>query len=425
MNNKNILLFINNFPNITQRKLAEKLEVSLGKVNLDIKKLELEGFIYKDSGYYLTEKGKIKLKELKKQEIKTAVILAAGVSKDFIYPNGFSKIENESLVERSIKNLIEVGIEKIYIVIGYEKKYYQELAKNYSNIVLIENLNYERYSSYFSLKLLEKYLNESFILLDSDILYEKKALKKLIKSSKEDVIIVSSESGSKDECFVEITNNNLTKMSKDKSELKKIDGEMLGISKLSSRYFYEICKLDVKNPFYSYEYAIADIAKKIPLSTLKLNELVWGEVDTEEQYKKVLKNIYPRLKRNEEFEKIEEIKNILISVLDIELVDIDEIEVLGGMTNKNYLVTINKKRYVLRIPGAGTKSIINRYSEKINAKEASRIGVDKHLIYFDSETGIKISEYIENAETLNPETSKKIESIELTSELLKKLHLSD
>ncbi|MGL5964311.1 MAG: phosphotransferase [Fusobacteriaceae bacterium] len=425
MNKVNILFLINNFSNITQRKLAEKLNISLGKINLNIKKLKLEGFIYKDKGYYLTEKGKQKLKKLEEQKIKTAVILAAGISKDFNYPNGFSKIENETLIERSIQILLEIGIEKIYIIIGYKKEYYQKLTQKYSQIILIENLNYKRCASYFSLKILKEYINEAFILLDSDIIYEKKALNKIIQSTEENIILISSESGSKDECFVEIKNNCLIKMSKDKSELKKIDGEMLGISKLSYLYFKEICSLDVKNTFYSYEYAIADIAKKLPLKTLKLNELVWGEVDTEEQYEDVLKKIYPKIKRNEELEKITEIKNILISVLDIELIDIDEIEILGGMTNKNYLVNINKKRYVLRIPGAGTESIINRYSEKINAKEASKIGVDKELIYFNSDTGIKISEYIENAETLNPETSKKIENIQLTSKLLKKLHSSN
>ena len=161
------------------------------------------------------------------------------------------------------------------------------------------------------------------------------------------------------------------------------------------------------------------------MKVLKINELAWGEIDNQEQYNKVLKEIYPKIKRNEEAEKTQEIKNLLTSILDIKLVDIDEIEVLGGMTNKNYLVVINNKKYVLRIAGAGTTSIINRYSEKINAKEVSKIGVDKELIYFNEETGIKISEYIEKAETLNPETSKKNENLLLTSNLLRKLHTSD
>lgn len=422
MNKNKVLYLIDDFPNITQRKLSEKLNLSLGKINSEIKELEDKGIIIKNNGYYLTKKGKEELENKKDVE---AVILAAGKSKDFNFPNGFIKVETGTVIERSINILLEIGIKKIYIVIGYEKGYYINLAKKYNEIVLIENIHYEESSSYYSLCLLKNYLNSSFILLDSDIIYERKALKKLLDSSEENLILISSETGSKDECYVEVENNNLIKMSKDRSELKKIDGEMLGISKLSIDYFRKILELKVENPYYSYEYSIADVAKEKELKVLKINELVWGEIDNQEQYNKVLKEIYPKIKRNEEAEKIQGIKNLLITILDIKLVDIDEIEVLGGMTNKNYLVIINNKKYVLRIAGAGTTNIINRYYEKINAKEASKIGVDKELIYFNEETGVKISEYIEKAETLNPETSKKNENLLLTSTLLRKLHTSN
>lgn len=425
MNKSKILFLINDFPDITQRKLAEKLNLSLGKINAEIKELENNGVIIKNNGYYLTQKGKEKLEELGNTKILDAVILAAGRAKDFNFPNGFVEIENQTIIERSINILLETGIKKIYIVIGYEKDYYKNLANKYNEIILIENSYYERYSSYYSLCLLKDYLKDDFILLDSDIIYEKKALKKILNSNEENLILISSETGSKDECYVEIENDIVVKMSKDKSELKKIDGEMLGISKLSYDYFKKIIELKVENSHYSYEYSIADVAREKKLKTLKINELVWGEVDNKNQYNKILKEIYPKIKRNEEAERTKEIKNILTSILNIKLVDIDEVEVLGGMTNKNYLITINNKKYVLRIAGAGTTNIINRYSEKINAREVSKIGVDKELIYFNEETGIKISEYIEKAETLNPETSKKSENLLLTSKLLKKLHTSN
>lgn len=425
MNKNKILFLINKFPQITQRKIAEKLELSLGKINIQIKKLEEDKIIFRNNGYYLTKKGKDELKKLEEDKIRTAIILAAGESKDFNFPNGFVQIEGKTIIERSIRILLEIGIKKIYIVIGYEKEYYKNLAKKYSEINLIENSNYKESSSYYSLTLMNNHLNEDFILLDSDIIYEKKALTKLLDSKEKNLILISSETGSKDECYVEIENNNLIKMSKDKSELKKIHGEMLGISKLSIDYLKKIIELKVENPYYSYEYSIADVAKEKGLKVLKINELAWGEIDNQEQYIKVLKEIYPKIKRNEEAEKTQEVKKLLTTILDIKLIDIDEIEVLGGMTNKNYLITINNKKYVLRIAGAGTTSIINRYFEKINAKEVSKIGVDKELIYFNEETGVKISEYIEKAETLNPETSKKNENLLLTSNLLRKLHTSN
>lgn len=425
MNDKEMLVLIQKFSKITQRKLSEKLKLSLGKINLKIKELEKNGFIIRNNGYYLTKKGKNELRKIQKNKIKNAVILAAGESKDFDYPNGFVEVDNKTLIERSLNILLELGIKKIYVVVGYKKEYYEKLTKKYNEITLIENNNYEKTSSYYSLSLIKNYLSESFILLDSDIIYEKKALKKLLDSEEKNLILISSETGSKDECYVELENDNIIKISKDKSELKKIHGEMLGITKLSIDCFEKIMELKVENPYYSYEYSIAHIAKEKKLKALKINELAWGEVDNQEQYEKILKEVYPKIKRNEEAEKTQEIKNLLTSILDIKLIDIDEIEVLGGMTNKNYLVLINNKKYVLRIAGVGTTSIINRYSEKINATEVARIGVDKELIYFNEENGIKISEYIEKAETLNPETSKKNENLFLTSNLLRKLHASN
>ncbi|MBC2850932.1 phosphotransferase [Cetobacterium sp. 8H] len=425
MNKRIVLNLINEFQDITQRKLAEKLDVSLGKINLMIKELENDEIIIKRNGYYLTEKGKIELKKLELEKINSVVILAAGRSKDFNFPNGFLEIDTEALIERSIRILLDLKIETIYIVVGYRKEYYKRLSQKYKEISLIENDDYGSYSSFYSFSKLKEYIKNDFLLLDSDIIYEKKAIKKILDSPEKNIILASSETGSRDEAYICVENEHLIKMSKDKSELKKIDGEMLGISKISYEYFKNMMELEVKNPYYSYEYAIADIAKKIPLKVLKINELVWGEVDNKEQYQRILREIYPRIKKNEELEKIQEIKKLLISILDIKLVDIDEVEVLGGMTNKNYLVTINRKKYVLRIPGFGTENMINRYSEKINAKHVSIIGIDKELVYFNDKTGIKVSEYIEKAETLNPETSKKIENILLTSNLLRKLHTSN
>lgn len=425
MNKLKTLSLINKFSNITQRKLSEKLNVSLGKINLELKKLENDEIVIKNKGYYLTEKRKEKLIKLQKNKVLNAVILAAGESKDFDFPNGFIKLDDQIIIERSINLLLELGIKYIYIIVGYRKEYYENLTKKYSEIILIENKNYNTSSSYYSLYLVKDYLTDSFLLLDSDIIYEKKALKKLLDSDEENLILISSETGSKDECYVEIEDNNLIKMSKDKSELKKIDGEMLGISRLSYDYLKKIMELKVDNLYYSYEYSIADIAREKTLKVLKINELVWGEIDNKNQYDKILKEIYPKIKRNEHIEKIQEIKTLLTNILNIQLGDIDEIEVLGGMTNKNYLVTINNKKYVLRIAGVGTTSIINRYSEKINAKEVSKVGIDKELIYFNEETGVKISEYIEMAETLNPETSRKNGNLLLTSNILKKLHTSN
>ena len=64
---------------------------------------------------------------LDKHEIKNALILAAGVSSRFVpvcfeKPKALLKIKGEVLIERQIRQLNEVGIKDIVIVVGYMKE---------------------------------------------------------------------------------------------------------------------------------------------------------------------------------------------------------------------------------------------------------------------------------------------------------------
>lgn len=426
MNYKKILLIIEKYPEITQRKLALKLEVSLGKINSLIGELRDKGYIkYNNDIYEITDDGKKYLELIEEKKIRNAVILAAGGSKDFDFPNGFIKFEEKTLIERSVDILLSFGIEKIYIVTGFKKEYFHTAFSSKEEIYLIDNDDYSVSSSFTSFMKIKEIIKEDFLLLDSDIIYESKAVREILKCEDENVILISNETGSKDEAYVESENGYLKKLSKDIHEIKSISGEMLGISKISYKAFEEIINLNVLNPYYSYEYSISDICKKIKIKCLKINELAWGEVDNKEQLSFVEKNLFPRIRKNESLREISKIEDLIIDTLQIKKMDIDNIDVLGGMTNKNYLVTINSKKYVLRVPGVGTDSIIDRVAEKNNATLASEIGIDNKMFYFCGDTGIKIAEYINNAETLNFETAKKLENLKLTANLLRKLHNSN
>ena len=85
-----------------------------------------------------------------------------------------------------------------------------------------------------SLAKAKELIDGDFILLENDLVFEEYAIKTVVESSiHRDCILITNESGSGDEAFVEIRNNYLFKMSKDIHQFNKIDGEMIGISKLS------------------------------------------------------------------------------------------------------------------------------------------------------------------------------------------------
>ena len=101
---------------------------------------------------------------------------------------------------------------------------------------------------------------------------------------------------------------------------------------------------------------------------------------------------------------------------------IDHVERLGGLTNHTYAVTLNTGKYVFRLPGEGTEELINRQDEKVSTKLAFQLGVDAKLLYIDATTGVKVSEYIDCAKTMSPESMKEQQNVLDAAKLFRILH---
>ncbi|EMI2415943.1 TPA: phosphotransferase [Proteus mirabilis] len=102
-----------------------------------------------------------------------------------------------------------------------------------------------------------------------------------------------------------------------------------------------------------------------------------------------------------------------------------KIKKIGGMTNTNYYCETLHTKAVVRLPGENTDVLINRKNEKLNCQKATKIGINPKLYYFNIENGIKITEYINNAITLTPETIHNKNILKNIALLLKKLHHSN
>ena len=81
-------------------------------------------------------------------------------------------------------------------------------------------------------------------------------------------------------------------------------------------------------------------------------------------------------------------------------------------------------RYILRVAGTGTEQMINRNTEMFNSAIASEKGYNVEVPYFSLETGVKISKFIENAETLTHRSVKKEENLKQVTSILRDLHES-
>ena len=102
--------------------------------------------------------------------------------------------------------------------------------------------------------------------------------------------------------------------------------------------------------------------------------------------------------------------------------EIQSVEQLGGMTNQNYLVKTTSNQYIVKFFGKGTDKLIDRQNEKYNLELLKDLKLDVENYLFDIEAGIKVNQYIENAETLDFNTIKtKFEKI---APILQTIHAS-
>lgn len=235
-----------------------------------------------------------------------AVILAAGVGRRLSnistqIPKGFIRFGDKPIIEESIDKLLSLNIEKILIVTGHLSHFYDGLTKTYKCIQTIKNPQYYRSGTLFSLFCAKKNIERDFILLESDLIYESRAIEEIVNHPWQDVILVSGFTGMGGEVLVEAKDNFLINMSKDKSNLRNIIGEFVGISKISMDSFQEMFRLTEKKIsstlHLNYETGgFVILSKERSIFCHKVENLVWCEIDNEHHYNEAMNRVYPLLK---------------------------------------------------------------------------------------------------------------------------------
>ena len=355
----------------------------------------------------------------------TAVILCARKERDSKIPYPLIPFsEGVTLLGRSIDILQEIGINKIYVVIGYQA----DMFKPYegADVQLIINPNYEFTSSMASLSMLKDLIDEDFLLVEGDTFYEKDVIKNLSEIQDGNCFVMTEESGSGDECFVETKSGFITKISKDRHRVCRFEGELLGLSRISKSTFKRLTEKweSSENSYLNYEYLMMDVTDVLDRPVLKFKNLIWGEVDNMKDFKKLQNDIYPKLRKKEDpFDK-ENLLMHLSSIFPNENVRTAQITQIGGMSNKNFRVDYQGKSYVLRVPGNGSEGMVVRSFEEFNSMEGSKLGINPPVRYFNAESGIKLVDFVEDAEALNSATIQRHDNMEKIAKIYRTLHHS-
>ena len=237
--------------------------------------------------------------------VNIAVILAAGLCNRLSHyisgqPKGFLQIGNLSLIERSIHIILRNNISKIIIGTGYQEHFFDNLKCKYPQILTKKNEIYDQTGSFYTLYNLKNLIDDNFLLLESDLLYEERAVTCLQKNIAKDVILASGKTNSQDEVYIEADKNHLlVNMSKNKNDINSVSGELVGISKISLETFQKVCALYKNRPEelkkIEYELAFASLSQSDPIKIDVIEDLVWTDIDTEDHLNRAKSLIYPRI----------------------------------------------------------------------------------------------------------------------------------
>ncbi len=120
------------------------------------------------------------------------MLLAAGTGKRLqpltnSTPKCLIDIKDTSILERLIDNLCDNGFKRLVIIVGYLGHHIQRFVNEYSRglkIELITSLRFETTNNIYSLWLARKAIQEPFLLIESDLIFQSSQLEGLLYPNK-------------------------------------------------------------------------------------------------------------------------------------------------------------------------------------------------------------------------------------------------
>lgn len=232
-----------------------------------------------------------------------AVILAAGMgtrlqSTGHRGPKGALILHERPIIAESINRLLLAGIETITLVTGYQADFYDTLAESMpASITRIHNPAYAESGSMYSLYLARESIHGAFLLLESDLIYEQRALSIMLENPAENLLLLSGETGAGDEVYVEADKDRrLLAMSKRRERLQTgIAGELVGISKVSPALYEAMCAYagdyfrENNSLHLDYETdAMVAAGRTVPVQVITVSDLLWSEIDDAVHYRRAI-----------------------------------------------------------------------------------------------------------------------------------------
>ena len=382
-------------PFINQRILAAQTGHSLGIVNRSIKELISEGYL--DEEIRPTEKA---LREAKEKAPKNAIILAAGFGMRMVpinteTPKGLLEIKGERLIERTIRQLHEVGITEIYIVVGFMKEQYEYLIDEYG-VDLIVAPDYTSKNNLHSLKTAADHLSNSYII-PCDIWCEKNPYS---RNELYSWYMVSDLVD--DDSTVRVNRKQELVVQKEQAG----GNAMIGICYLLEaeaaivRERLEELGRDSRYDGTFWEETLYQKDRMIVTARV-VHAADAVEINTYEQLREI---------DSDSSQLQTDAIQVICEALGAQQDEVTNITVLKkGMTNRSFLFSCKDKKYIMRIPGEGTDQLINRRQEAAVYQTIAGRRICDEIAYINPENGYKITEYLEGARVCDAEKEEDLQ----------------
>lgn len=397
----------------SQRDLATKLAISLGKVNSLLKDLKEKELIIYDDGKLVISKGGEEA--LKPYKVDNAIIMAAGMSSRFAplsyeKPKGLLKVKGEILIEREIEQLHEAGIYDITVVVGYMKEKFFYLEDKY-DVKIVINEEYYKYNNTSTLiRVLDK-LSNTYIC-SSDNYFVKNVFEPYVYQAYYAAVYAAGET--EEYCMDYKPNGRISNVTIGGANSWYMIGHVYFDASFSTKFGNilqrEYPKQETKE--HLWENLYMKYIKELDLYIRKYDSDTIYEFDSLEELREFdadyINNADSSILKN------------IAGVLKCEIKDIIDIKAIkAGLTNTSFQFVVNGENYVYRHPGRGTEKYINRKSEAFSMDIAAKFRLDNTYIYMDENSGWKLSKYITNARELDYHNSKEVSK---ALEMMRTLH---
>jgi len=223
-----------------------------------------------------------------------AIILSAGQGKRLLpltadSPKCILPIMGQTLIEWQIDELAKCGIDRVTVVLGYRADKVERILRSRygtQRVRTVYNAAFDVSDNLVSCWAAHDEMNEEFILLNGDTLFEAAVLQRLLESSDRPVTVVVSQKNDydADDMKVELDGCRLVKIGKDLIP-DQVDGESIGMILFRDKgpmLFRDAIEKALSDPASQrkwYLSVIDDLARKLPVWTCSISGLQWCEVD--------------------------------------------------------------------------------------------------------------------------------------------------